>query len=145
MRSSDNTDPTRVVIPTGDHGPADPPNHDNNRRSDDINQSSGRRWAAEPGRAGRLQARPNERQPRPRRWAGPRPVVEVFAVQVDQRKPGPHELSGAAPNKLAELYTAVRLQLRYEPAIQTVEVTIQPARRVDSAGVRGGSCTKSPR
>jgi glucose-6-phosphate 1-dehydrogenase len=40
MRGSDNTDPTRVVNPTGDHGPADPRNHDNNRRSDDANRRS---------------------------------------------------------------------------------------------------------
>jgi hypothetical protein len=46
-------------------------------------------------------------------------------------------LSGADPDRLANLYAALHLQVRYEPAAHTVEVGIHLGRRVDSACARG--------
>src|SRR5581483_1756761 len=49
-------------------------------------------------------------------------------------------LDGAPRSNLAELYTALRLQLRFQPAEHAVDVTIQPDDlRVNSVRVRGGT------
>ena len=48
-------------------------------------------------------------------------------------------LSDATPDSLADLYAAVDLQVRYEPAEQVADVAIRPGRRVNSECVRGGT------
>jgi hypothetical protein len=52
-------------------------------------------------------------------------------------------LADAKPISLSRLYQRLRLQCRYEPDEGAVYVTAQP--RVDSAGVRGGSCALTTR
>ena len=54
-------------------------------------------------------------------------------------------LHGAKPERLAKLYEAIGLQVRYEPDACTANVTIQPVSRVNSARVRGGTCTLTTR
>jgi hypothetical protein len=51
-------------------------------------------------------------------------------------------LSGAKPDSLANLYTGIDLQIRYEPAENFADVSVRLGRRVNSAGVRGGSCAQ---
>jgi hypothetical protein len=52
-------------------------------------------------------------------------------------------LAEAKPTSLSRLYQQLRLQLRHEPHDQAVFVTAEP--RVDSARVRGGTCTLTTR
>jgi DNA invertase Pin-like site-specific DNA recombinase len=51
-------------------------------------------------------------------------------------------LTGADPQSLATLYEALRLQMVYDPASRSVNVTVQPLGRVNSARVRGGTPTR---
>ncbi|MPY77164.1 MAG: recombinase family protein [Actinophytocola sp.] len=64
--------------------------------------------------------------------------AEVYAM-VDSLGDVGAALSDAKPESMAGLYTAVGLQVRYEPEAHTADVGIQPARRVNSACVRGGT------
>ncbi|WP_188989414.1 recombinase family protein [Saccharopolyspora thermophila] len=48
-------------------------------------------------------------------------------------------LSNAKPDRLASLYEAVDLQVRYEPTERVAQITIHPASRVNSVRVRGGT------
>lgn len=48
-------------------------------------------------------------------------------------------LTRADPQSLTTLYEALRLQMVYDPASRTVDVTVQPRGRVNSARVRGGT------
>ena len=54
-------------------------------------------------------------------------------------------LSGARRDRLADLYSALDLHVRYEPAEQAADVTIRPVGRVNSVRVRGGTCTLTTR
>lgn len=67
--------------------------------------------------------------------------LEYDEVQIAIEKLGDvaTALNRANAASLAELYAALRLQLRYLPAERLVDVTIQPALRVDSVRVRGGT------
>ncbi|MPZ00137.1 MAG: hypothetical protein GEU97_19545 [Actinophytocola sp.] len=70
--------------------------------------------------------------------------AEVYAM-VDSLGDVGAALSDAKPDSLAGLYTAVGLQVRYEPEAHVADVAIQPAGRVNSACVRGGSGPRTPR
>ncbi|NYH77202.1 DNA invertase Pin-like site-specific DNA recombinase [Actinopolyspora biskrensis] len=48
-------------------------------------------------------------------------------------------LANTSPEKLANLYTAVSLQIRYQPDDHAADVTIEPVGRVNSKGVGGGT------
>ncbi|WP_219905261.1 DUF3131 domain-containing protein [Actinopolyspora mortivallis] len=48
-------------------------------------------------------------------------------------------LANTSPDKLANLYTAVSLQIRYQPDDHAADVTIEPVGRVNSKGVGGGT------
>ena len=48
-------------------------------------------------------------------------------------------LSGTNRESLSNLYQAIGLQIRYEPAAQLADLTIQPVSRVNSECVRGGT------
>ncbi|WP_141921328.1 zinc ribbon domain-containing protein [Halopolyspora algeriensis] len=48
-------------------------------------------------------------------------------------------LAHASPENLANLYTAIALQIRYQPEDHAVDVTIEPVGRVNSKGVGGGT------
>jgi hypothetical protein len=54
-------------------------------------------------------------------------------------------LSDAKEESLANLYTAVDLQVRYEPEMNAADVGVRLGRRVNSAGVRGASCALTTR
>jgi hypothetical protein len=47
-------------------------------------------------------------------------------------------LADVAEERLANLYSALDRQLRYEPATNVADVGIRLGRRVNSDGVRGG-------
>ncbi len=64
--------------------------------------------------------------------------AEVYAM-IDALGDVGHALSGTEPEHLANLYTAVGLQVRYQPTTHTADVTLQPVGRVNSACVRGGT------
>ncbi len=64
--------------------------------------------------------------------------AEVY-VMIDSLGDVGAALSDTKPESLSSLYTAVGLQVRYEPEAHVAEVTIQPAGRVNSACVRGGT------
>ena len=64
--------------------------------------------------------------------------AEVYAM-IDSLGDVGAALSGAKLDSLANLYTGIDLQVRYEPAAQTADVTMGLGRRVNSAGVRGGT------
>jgi hypothetical protein len=51
-------------------------------------------------------------------------------------------LAEAKEESLANLYAAIDLQVRYEPAANVADVGIRLERRVNSAGVRGGNWTR---
>jgi hypothetical protein len=48
-------------------------------------------------------------------------------------------ITEAKPQHLTALYDALRLQMTYNPDSRTVDVTVQPRGRVNSARVRGGT------
>lgn len=48
-------------------------------------------------------------------------------------------LANASPENLANLYTAIALQVRYQPDAHTADVTIEPVGRVNSKCVGGGT------
>jgi hypothetical protein len=48
-------------------------------------------------------------------------------------------ITEAQPQRLTALYDALRLQMTYNPDSRTVDVTVQPRGRVNSARVRGGT------
>lgn len=54
-------------------------------------------------------------------------------------------VSSARPDRLATLYMVVDLQVRYVPAEHVADVSIRPLGRVNSACVRGASCTLTTR
>lgn len=64
--------------------------------------------------------------------------AEVYAM-VDSLGDVGAALSDAKTESLAGLYTAVGLHVRYEPEAHTADIAIQPAGRVNSARVRGGT------
>ena len=64
--------------------------------------------------------------------------AEVYAM-VDSLGDVGKALHQARPDRLAELYAALGLQVRYEVADNAADVTIQPVGRVNSARVRGGT------
>jgi len=68
--------------------------------------------------------------------------AEVYAM-IDSLGDVDAALSGGKPESIARLYEGLRLQLRYEPEKQAVDVAASP--RVVSARVRGRSCTLSLR
>jgi hypothetical protein len=70
--------------------------------------------------------------------------AEVYAM-VDSLGDVGAALSGAKPDSLANLYTGIDLQIRYEPAENFADVSVRLGRRVNSAGVRGGSCALTTR
>jgi hypothetical protein len=47
-------------------------------------------------------------------------------------------LAQSRPQNVTALYEALRLQMVYDPTSRTVDVTVQPRGRVNSARVRGG-------
>jgi hypothetical protein len=69
---------------------------------------------------------------------GGRTDAEIYAM-IDSLGEVGAALASAKPDRLASLYAAVDLQVRYEPSEQVAEVTIEPDRRVNSACVRGGT------
>ncbi|MQA12471.1 MAG: recombinase family protein [Pseudonocardiaceae bacterium] len=64
--------------------------------------------------------------------------AEVYAM-IDALGDVGAAMSSAKPDKLASLYIAVDLQIRYEPDAQAAHATIQPTSRVNSKRVRGGT------
>ncbi len=70
--------------------------------------------------------------------------AEVYAM-VDSLGDVGTALSDAEEENLANLYTAVDLQVRYEPGMNAADVGVRLGRRVNSAGVRGGSCALTTR
>jgi hypothetical protein len=64
--------------------------------------------------------------------------AEVYAM-VDSLGDVGAALSDAKEVSLADLYTAIDLKVRYEPAEDSADVGIRLGRRVNSAGVRGGT------
>lgn len=60
-------------------------------------------------------------------------------AMIDQIGDIGEALARAEPLHAMELYDAMRLQLVYDPTARTVDVTIQPVRRVNSVCVRGGT------
>ncbi|WP_184728487.1 recombinase family protein [Saccharopolyspora phatthalungensis] len=64
--------------------------------------------------------------------------AEIYAMIDSLGDVGP-ALSGAKPDRLANLYQAVDLQVRYEPAERAAQIKIHPASRVNSVRVRGGT------
>lgn len=69
--------------------------------------------------------------------------AEVYAM-VDSLGDVGAALSEAKPDRLADLYARVNVQVGYEPATHTADVTIQPLMRVNSARVRGRTRTLRP-
>ncbi len=65
-------------------------------------------------------------------------AAEVYAM-IDALGDVDQALSGVHPESLSHLYTAVGLQVRYEPTTHVADVTIQPVSRVNSERVRGGT------
>jgi hypothetical protein len=64
--------------------------------------------------------------------------AEVYAM-IDSLEDMGTALSGTNPESLWNLYQAIGLQIRYEPAAQLADLTIQPMSRVNSECVRGGT------
>ena len=65
-------------------------------------------------------------------------AAEVYAM-IDSLGDVGEALTNASTERLATLYQAVNLQIRYEPSTHTADVTIQPVGRVNSERVRGPS------
>jgi hypothetical protein len=65
--------------------------------------------------------------------------AEVYTM-IDSLGDVAAALSDAKEESLANLYAAIDLQVRYVPAENDADVGIRLGRRVNSAGVRGGSC-----
>lgn len=63
---------------------------------------------------------------------------EVYAM-VDSLEDMGAALSGTNRESLLDLYQAIGLQIRYEPAAQLADLTIRPVSRVNSECVRGGT------
>jgi hypothetical protein len=63
--------------------------------------------------------------------------AEVYAM-IDSLGDVGAALSDAREDSLANLYTGIDLQVRYESAVNTADVSIRMGRRVNSADVRGG-------
>jgi hypothetical protein len=70
--------------------------------------------------------------------------AEIWAM-IDSLSDVGAALSGVKPESLANLYEAVDLQVCYDLAANTADVSIQPMRRVNSKRVRGRSCSLSLR
>lgn len=70
-------------------------------------------------------------------------AAEVHAM-IDSLGDVGAALSGATSGSLADLYRAVDLRIRYDPAGQAADVTIRPVGRVNSVRVRGGTRTFCP-
>ncbi|MEU3275418.1 recombinase family protein [Saccharomonospora sp. NPDC006951] len=64
--------------------------------------------------------------------------AEIYAM-IDSLGDVGEALSGAQPERLADLYASVGLRVRYEHETAFAEVTIQPITRVNSECVRGGT------
>ncbi|WP_433279552.1 recombinase zinc beta ribbon domain-containing protein [Pseudonocardia xinjiangensis] len=64
--------------------------------------------------------------------------AEVYAM-VDSLGGVGAALSDAREDSLANLYTGLDLQVRYESTVNTADVSIRMGRQVNSAGVRGGT------
>ena len=64
--------------------------------------------------------------------------AEVYAM-IDSLGDVGAALSEAKPASLARLYTSLDLHVRYDPAEDLADLTIGLGRRVNSAGVRGGT------
>ncbi|MGW5645349.1 recombinase family protein [Saccharopolyspora sp. NPDC003752] len=62
--------------------------------------------------------------------------AEVYAM-IDSLGDVGASVSSAKPDRLASLYEAVDLQVRYEPAERAAQIKIHPASRVNSVRVRG--------
>ena len=71
-------------------------------------------------------------------------AAEVHAM-IDSLGDVGAALAEAKPESLADLYTTVDLQVRYEPNEHAADVTIRPGQRVNSVRVRGGTCTLTTR
>jgi hypothetical protein len=67
--------------------------------------------------------------------------AEVYAM-IDSLGDVGAALSDAKEESLANLYAAIDLLVRYEPAANAADVGIRLGRRVNSAGVRGGNRTQ---
>jgi hypothetical protein len=65
-------------------------------------------------------------------------AAEVYAI-VDSLGDLGGALSGARPGRLADLYAAVDLHVRDDPAAHAADVSLQPVSRVNSVRVRGGT------
>ncbi|MGP4017464.1 hypothetical protein [Saccharopolyspora sp. 5N708] len=70
--------------------------------------------------------------------------AEIYAM-IDSLGDVGAALSSAKPDRLANLYQAVDLQVRYEPAERAADIKIHPVSRVNSVRVRGGSCALTTR
>ncbi|TCC19925.1 recombinase family protein [Kribbella sindirgiensis] len=65
--------------------------------------------------------------------------AEAIATMVDQLGAMAAALNAAEPQDLADLYEALRLDLKYDAEQDLIEVTARPTLRVNSARVRGGT------
>ncbi|WP_445184016.1 hypothetical protein ACTXG6_37270 [Pseudonocardia sp. Cha107L01] len=81
-----------------------------------------------------------ERAPVPNLLTG----AEVYAM-IDSLGNVGAALSEAKRDSLANLYTGINLQVLYEPREKAADVSVRLGRRVNSAGVRGGSCALTTR
>ena len=70
--------------------------------------------------------------------------AEVYAM-IDSLGDVGAALSEAKRDSLANLYTGINLQVLYEPREKVADVSLRLGRRVNSAGVRGGSCALTTR
>ncbi|MEV0054312.1 recombinase family protein [Saccharopolyspora shandongensis] len=64
--------------------------------------------------------------------------AEIYAM-IDSLGDVGAALSSVKPDRLTNLYQAVDLQVRYEPAERAAQIKIHPASRVNSVRVRGGT------
>jgi len=64
--------------------------------------------------------------------------AEVYAM-IDSLGDVGAALSDAKRESLANLYTGINLQVLYEPTEKVADVSVRLGRRVNSAGVRGGT------
>jgi hypothetical protein len=69
---------------------------------------------------------------------------EIYA-RIDQLTEIGTGLAKSDPDRLASFYTAVDLRVCYDHETGTADVTIEPLSRVNSACVRGRSCTLATR
>jgi hypothetical protein len=68
--------------------------------------------------------------------------AEIYAM-IDSLGDVGAALADGEPASLGRLYQQLRIRLRYQPDDQAVLVRVEP--RVDTARVRGGTCTLTTR